>query len=128
MAELTQEDRDTLNHHVSGLWVDAAMNADWEKSLAICSDDISYLPPDSPPLHGKDPMREFMVAFPAIHSVSQSIVKMWGDTSLVAAEFEISVSMDGEDGPVSLQGKGIGTASKDSGEWLWTSSCFNWNG
>jgi ketosteroid isomerase-like protein len=100
MTELTQADRETLRRMIERDWADAVLAADWNATLALCSDDVAYLAADSPPLHGKEQVREFFEAFPPIIA---------------------------DDGPVSGEGKFLATASKSSGEWLFTASCFNWN-
>ncbi len=127
MTELTQADRDTLRRMIEHDWVDAALAADWDATLAMCSDDIAYLAPDGPPLHGREQAREFFEGFPRITAFAQTLNKIWGDTSVAAALGEFTLTMDGDDGPISGKGKFLVTASKSSGNWLWTATCFNWN-
>ncbi len=127
MMELTQADRDTLRRMTERDWVDAALAADWDATLAMCSDEIAYLAADNPPLHGREQAREFFEAFPPITAFVQTVKKIWGDTNVAVALGEFALTMDGDDGPVSGEGKFLATASKSSGDWLWTATCFNWN-
>ncbi len=127
MTELTQADRETLRRMIERDWADAVLAADWNATLALCSDDVAYLAADSPPLHGKEQVREFFEAFPPIIAFVQTMNKIWGDTSVAVGLGEFTLTMEGDDGPVSGEGKFLATASKSSGEWLFTASCFNWN-
>ena len=50
-----------------------------------------------------------------------------GDTELAVGRFsvEFSVEVDGQE--VAGVAKGIASMSKQSGEWLFTAVCFNWD-
>ena len=127
MAEFTEGDRDTLRQMTERDWVDAALAREWDTSLAMCSDDLVYMPPDNPPLRGKAEARGFFDAFPPILQFTQSVEAISGDAELAVLQCRFALSIEGEDGQVSGEGKVLATASKNSGEWLFTTVCFNWN-
>ena len=127
MSELTQSDRDTLRRQIEVTWVSAALAGDWESGLPILADDVAYLPPDSPPLHGKAQARDFLEAFPSLSALTETVESLWGSGDLAGCVISIDATVEGDDGPLRLQGKGLGTASKESGEWLWTAWCWNFD-
>lgn len=127
MAELTDADRNRLRQMVEESWVNAALARDWNGCLALCSDDLAYMPPDSPALHGKAQTLGFFEAFPTIRRFRQSVEAIAGDTNVAVMRCSFSLSAEGEDGELSGDGKVLGAASKSSGDWLFTAVCFNWD-
>lgn len=123
MSELTQSDKDTLRNQVEREWVEGALARDW--ALSILADDVVYQAPDTPEMHGKAQVREFLEAFPTISTFSQKVEKLWGNADVAGCTISFRGVLEGDDGPASIEGKGLGTASKESGEWLWTAWCWN---
>ena len=82
MAVLTDADRTRLGEIIEKDWVEAALAGDWDASMALCTDDFVYLPPDHPILNGKEEAKAFFAAFPAIVEFSQSLDEATGSTDL----------------------------------------------
>jgi len=53
MAALTQEDREQLQTIVEETWVKASLRSDWDTVMALCTEDIDYMPADIPWVHGR---------------------------------------------------------------------------
>ena len=125
MSELTQSDRDTLRHQVEREWVDGVLTRDW--ALSILADDVVYQAPDTPEMRGKAQVREFLDAFPTVNTLTETVEELWGNADVAGCSISIHATLEGDDGPVSLAGKGMGIATKESGEWLWTGWCWNFD-
>ena len=127
MADLTQQDRDRLRTMTEGEWVDACVNGDWNAAVALCTEDIDYMPADSPWLRGRDQVKEFLTGFPDIVDMSQELLAIEGSTDLAVMHGTFGGSFIVEGQGMKGQGKVIATARKQGGEWLFSSVCFNWN-
>lgn len=127
MAELTDADRIRLRQMTEQEWVAAASAADWEACVALCSNDVEYMPPDSPGLRGHDELRGFLEAFPTIVDFSQSIQTVSGTSDLAVLRGSFAVTVEAEDGQVSGEGKVLATAAKTGEDWEFSAVCFNWN-
>ncbi len=127
MAELTDQDRDQIREVVEQKWVAAGLARDWGASMALCTEDFVYMPQDNPVLHGKAEAQAWLDGFPDLKTFSQELVDISGDTELVVARctFGVGFEVDGQE--VSGVGKGLAQMSKQSGEWLMSAVCFNWD-
>ena len=54
MAALTDQDRGEIRELVEQKWVAAGLSRDWGATMALCTEDFVYMPPDHPVLHGKE--------------------------------------------------------------------------
>jgi ketosteroid isomerase-like protein len=127
MPVLTDADRARLRQMVEQDWVQAALERDADASVALCADDVVYMPQDHPVVHGKDEMRVFLGAFPRMLSFTQSVEELSGDTALAVTRGSFEITLDLEGREVSGKGKYLATSAKRSGQWLMTSACFNWD-
>ena len=127
MAELTDQDRDEIREVVEQKWVAAGLARDWGASMALCTEDFVYMPQDNPVLHGKAEAQAWLDGFPDLKTFSQEVVDISGDTELAVGRcaFEVSFEADGQE--VSGVGKGLAAMSRQSGEWLMSAVCFNWD-
>ena len=127
MAALTDQDRGEIRELVEQKWVAAGLSRDWGATMALCTEEFVYMPPDHPVLHGKEEAKAWLDGFPDIKTFSQEVVDVVGDTELAVGRFsvEFSVEVDGQE--VAGVAKGIASMSKQSGEWLFTAVCFNWD-
>ena len=127
MAELTDQDRDKIREVVEQKWVAAGLARDWGASMALCTEDFVYMPQDNPVLHGKAEAQAWLDGFPDLKTFSQEVVDISGDTELAVGRcaFEVSFEADGQE--VSGVGKGLAAMSRQSGEWLMSAVCFNWD-
>ena len=127
MAGLTDQDRDEIRAVIEEKWVAGGLARDWEASMALCTEDFVYMPQDNPVLHGKIEAQAWLDGFPDIQRFSQEVMDVSGDSELAVARatFEVGFEVDGEE--VSGVGKGLCVMSKQSGEWLMSAVCFNWD-
>ena len=127
MAELTQEDRDRLRTLTEVDWVAACNSSDWDAAVALCTEDVDYMPADVPWRRGRAEVKDFLSGFPEIVELSQKLVAATGDTSLVVlhATFGGSFVVEGQE--LTGAGKVLATATKTDGSWLFSSVCWNWD-
>jgi ketosteroid isomerase-like protein len=127
VAVLTDQDHARLRQIFEVEWMDAGLARDWASSLALCSEDFVYMPPDHPVLMGKEEALAFLEGFPDVTSADQSIVEISGDSSLVVIRGSFNVAFEANDQQLTGSGKLLCTASRSSGDWKLTACCFNWD-
>lgn len=128
MSDLTGEDRARLTAMVEGAWTNAALAQDWDTTTSMCADDIVYMPPDAPACRGKEAMRAYLEEFPAMDSFSQSVERVVGNSERVVVTGSFRITIEEEGQKVAGVGKFLGSATKASGDWLFESTCFNFDG
>jgi ketosteroid isomerase-like protein len=128
MSTLSDTDEQVIRHKLEVDWPDCTIRQDWDGSLALVSEDFVYMPQDHAVLKGKPETRAFLEGFPPLLRMTQSMEALSGSTELAVARgtFEAAMEIDGT--LVSGKGKWICTATHRDGDWLFTSSCFNWDG
>ncbi len=127
MADLMKQDRDQLRTMVEETWVDACLRSDWDAATALCTEDVNYMPADTPWVRGRNELKEFLNNFPQLLEFSQTLVTATGDSSLAAvhATFAGSFVVDGQ--KLAGAGKVLATARKQHGNWRFSAVCFNWD-
>jgi ketosteroid isomerase-like protein len=127
MTALPEADRNHLRDMIERDWVEATLAGDWDRSVSLCSEDLVYMPPDSPVLNGRAETKGFFEDFPPITQFSQTLEWVDGgvDRAVVRGTFALSMSVEGEE--VAGNGKFLCTATKQSGAWLFDAVCFNWD-
>ena len=127
MAELTDQDRNEMRELIEDKWVAGGLARDWDASMALCTEDFVYMPQDNPVLHGKAEAQGWLDGFPDLKTFSQEVVDISGDTesAVVRVTFRVSFEADGQE--ISGVGKGLAAMSRQSGEWLMSAVCFNWD-
>jgi len=127
MPELTQQDQNGLRTMTENDWVTACSAGDWDAAVALCTEDVDYLPADSPWLRGRSEVSDFLNEFPELVEFSQSVVKVSGDSTLAVlhATFALKFVVEGQE--LAGTGKVLATATKRSDAWLFSSVCFNWD-
>ena len=127
MAELTDQDRNEMRELIEEKWVAGGLARDWDASMALCTEDFVYMPQDNPVLHGKAEAQGWLDGFPALKTFSQEVVGISGDRELavVRCTFKVGFEADGQE--ISGVGKGLAAMSRQSGEWLMSAVCFNWD-
>ncbi len=127
MAELTDQDRHEIRELIEDKWVAAGLVRDWGASMALCTEDFVYMPADNPVLHGKTEAQAWLDGFPDLKTFSQEVVDISGDTesAVVRVTFRVSFEADGQE--ISGVGKGLAAMLRQSGEWLMSAVCFNWD-
>ena len=103
------------------------MQRNWDKALKIMSDDFVYMTPDLPAFRGKDEVRGFLEGFPPISHMTQSVKALAGSTELAVAQSTWDLALDVEGTQMSGTGKSLTTVTQMNGEWVCTSSCYNFD-
>ena len=127
MAELTDQDRNEMRELIEEKWVAGGLARDWDASMALFTEDFVYMPQYNPGLHGKAEAQRWLDGFPDLKTFSQEVVDISGDRELavVRCTFKVGFEADGQE--ISGVGKGLAAMSRQSGEWLMSAVCFNWD-
>ena len=127
-AALTPIDRATIRTLAEHDWTTALVNRDLDRLLALCADDIVYMPADHGALHGHDQLRQWLAAFPPIASMTQPIEWLDGTTTNATARVSFTAALDVEGQRVTQTGKALCCLRKnDAGQWLVKSVCWNFD-
>ena len=127
MAELTSAHEQTIRHKLEVVWPRCTESQDWEGCLNLVSDDFVYMPQDQPTLHGKGEARKFLEGFPPIARMTQSVDAFSGTTDLAVIRGTFGLALDLDDTLLSGTGKFLCTATEKAGDWVFTTSCFNFD-
>ena len=127
MAELTDQDRNEMRELIEEKWVAGGLARDWDASMALCTEDFVYMPQDNPVLHGKAEAQGWLDGFPDLKTFSQEVVDISGDRELAVVSCTFKVGFEAEGQEISGVGKGLAAMSRQSGEWLMSAVCFNWD-
>jgi ketosteroid isomerase-like protein len=125
---LTIEDRETIRRLTEEEWTQGAVARDWDRLLAMCAEDIAYMPADQPIVHGHAALRNWLEQFPPILRLTQPLVALEGHGIFAIARgtFEVTVDVGGQ--RIENTGKVLGWFQKDSsGRWLVKAVCWNWD-
>lgn len=125
---LTAGDRDTIRDLIEQQWPSAWLARDLEKVLAMCTEDIVYMPADHPALRGQAELRAWLEQFPKTLKFTQPLTHVEGDAhrAVARATFDAAIDVAGE--PAAIAGKVLCTLRKEpSGKWLAQSVCWNFD-
>ena len=127
-AALTPIDHATIRTLAEHHWTTALVNRDLDQLLALCADDIVYMPADHGVLRGHDQLRAWLAAFPPIASMTQPIEWLGGTTTNATVRVSFTAALDVEGQRVTQTGKALSCLRKnDAGQWLVTSVCWNFD-
>lgn len=59
MSELSGQDLDSIQE-IHERWLNAELHGDYSQVIELCTDDVSWIPPDSPPLNGKEAIAQYL--------------------------------------------------------------------
>ena len=59
MSELSSKDLDAIKE-VHRLWINAELNGDVSQVVQLCTEDVSWVPPNAPPLFGKEAIAHYL--------------------------------------------------------------------
>jgi ketosteroid isomerase-like protein len=125
---LGAEARETLRALVEEQWPAACLARDWDKVLAMCAQDIVYMPADHPALRGHAEFRAWLHQFPPIVKMDQPLedAEGRGDLAVVRASFAVAIEAAGK--RVNSAGKVLCSFHRQaSGKWMVKSVCWNWD-
>ena len=104
------------------------MARDWEKVLAMCTEDIVYMPAGHPALRGRAELRAWLEQFPKTQTFAQPLSHLEGDANRAVARAAFDATIEVERKPVTAAGKVLCTLRKEpSGKWLAQSVCWNFD-
>jgi len=92
MSALTPIDRETIRVIAEDRWTAALVNRDLDGLLALCADDVVYMPADHAALHGHDELRQWLSAFPPVAGMTQPIEWLDGTSEHATARVSAAVS------------------------------------
>ncbi len=103
---LSEEDLAAIDQ-ASESYKQAVLAGDWEAWAAFYTQDAVIMPPGQPAVSGRDAIKAWGAAFPAIIEWTPKRVEVdgRGDLAYVRATFSMTVAVEGEAEPVSEQGK-----------------------
>jgi ketosteroid isomerase-like protein len=123
-STLTESDYEAIRSIVEDQWTAAGLAQEWDKALALCTDDIVYLPPGIPALVGKQALGEWLDQFPPISRFEQTIVEVGGTNTLAVTHIAFSATVGGAD----TQGNILCTFQQgDTRQWRIKSVSWNWD-
>ena len=128
VSTLSAEDRETIRILIEDAWTSSCLARDWDKTLAMCAEDIVYMPADHSTLRGHAELRAWFEQFPRILKFNQPLQELEGAASkaLAQATFDGTIEVNGK--PVDVTGKVLCSLAKDpSGKWLAKSVCWNFD-
>jgi ketosteroid isomerase-like protein len=125
---LTAEDRAVIRRFTEHEWPAAALARDWDRLLAMCANDITYMPADHPVLRGHLALREWFEQFPPIVKFTQPLEEVVGQGNLAVGRATFAAAVDVSGQRLEGTGKALCWFGKDdSGKWLARAVCWNWD-
>ena len=109
-------------------FVPAIVAADWDRLLALYTDDTVVMPPNAPPLLGKVAFREWAEAGPRFTSFEFDVREIVGEGGLafVRGQYRLALEIPGVPGPIEDVGSFIEIREKQAdGRWLLARDIFN---
>jgi ketosteroid isomerase-like protein len=127
MSALTSSDEQKIRHLLEEVWPRRCLRGDWDGALKVLSDDCVYMAPDFPAFRGKAEIRGFLEDFPSISHMTQSMKALAGSTELAVVQCTWALALDVEGTQVFGTGESLISATRVSGEWVFTASCCNFD-
>ena len=108
-------------------WTKACLERDWDTILAMCTDDIVFLPPNEPTMEG-DAVRGWLENFPTIKQMAWDIVQLDGSGDLACTRGWIKMTLEVSGEEVLFNGKYTDICRKQpDGTWRYSLVIFNSN-
>jgi ketosteroid isomerase-like protein len=106
-------------------WTRACLERDWDSLLAMCTDDIVFMPHGSPPVTGED-VRPWLDGFPTIKAMSWDVARAEeaGDLAFVRGSVRQTLEIDGE--VVEMDGKYCDLFRREEDR-VWRFAVIIWN-
>jgi ketosteroid isomerase-like protein len=98
-------------------WIDACVQRDWDRLLAMCTDDIVFLPPNEPPVETAR-ARSWLDNFPTIKAMSIEMEHIEGAGQLACVRGWVKMALEISAQQVAFDGKYIDVFRKQpDGQW-----------
>ena len=127
-ASLTPGDREAIRSLAEDRWTAALIARDLDGMVAMCTDDLVYMPADHAALRGRGEFRDWLTNFPRIVRMTQPVeaIEGAGDVAMVRASFTATFDVGGQQ--IDHSGKALSCVRRDgAGNWLVKSVCFNFD-
>jgi len=130
LSQLSPEDVAALTAHADR---DASLilSSDWDAAASGYASDAVRMPPDAPPVHGREAIRRSFDAMPPISAFDFQMIDLRGDGEIayMHAAWSITVEPPGIAEPISDSGKILIVFRKQSdGSWLRVADAWNSDG
>jgi ketosteroid isomerase-like protein len=105
----------------------ALVSGDWDTLLALYTDDTVVMPPHSPPIIGKDAVREWAANSPAFKRFSIDVAEIVGEgnVAFVRGQYNMTIEVPGVPDPIDDVGSFIEIREKQAdGRWLLARDIF----
>ena len=107
-------------------WTQACINADWDRMLSMCTDDIVFMPPDAPMAEGRGAARAYLETYPDIKSFTFDFTHIEGSGNSASARGTLAMTVEAEGNEMSFTGKFVDTFRKEpDNSWRYTSVIWN---
>ena len=107
-------------------YIQACIDADWDRMLSFCTDDIVFMPPDAPMAEGRTAVRAHMETLPDIKAFTGNFTHIEGRGELASARGTFAMTVEVEGNDVAATGKFVDTFRKaPDNSWLYTSVIWN---
>jgi len=122
------EDHQAIQRVVEREWTAAILARDFERTIALCAEDVVYMPAGLPALHGRSALRAWLDTLSRIVGFEQPVQQLDGQGNLAVACAAFRIASDTDAGRVERTGKALTAFAKDtSGQWLVKAVCWNWD-
>ncbi len=124
VANLTEADIAALEALIEP-WRNACLQRDWDTILGMCTDDVTFLPPGSPPVSGEK-LRTFLEAFPVMTAFTFKYDRVEGQDNFATLQGPLDMTVETDAGEVRGFGKFVDVMRKGA-DGTWRFSCVIWN-
>jgi len=109
-------------------WTAAMLHKAPEKAIAMCTEDVVYMPSDSAALYGHAALRGWLQQFPTLRRFTQPVEEIEGYGELAICRCTFSATLDVGGREVANSGKVLVWLRKqEPGSWLVKAVCWNWD-
>ncbi|HET9514300.1 MAG TPA: nuclear transport factor 2 family protein [Gemmatimonadales bacterium] len=107
-------------------FIEACLDRDWDALLALCTDDVVFMPPDEPVLSGREAVRRYLEKYPVMRTFDFEFTHIEGQDHLAVAHGTFTMTIEVDPSPVDLTGKFMDAFRRDDhGRWLYASVIWN---
>jgi len=101
---------------------------DFESLVQLYTNDVVFMPPNGPAVHGRDNLLAWFKAFPKATHMETNVdhVEGHGDLAYVLGRYSMTIEPEGAPGPISDRGKFIEIRKRQpDGTWRMAADIFN---
>lgn len=113
--------RKELEHHN-----EAMKRRNFDQVMSMYTDDVLFMPPDEPPIEGKQAARRWLEGWPTILDFDSKMVEAEGSEELACAHGVFSMKVEEEGTPVLKRGKWLASFRRQPDN-TWRCAWDAWN-